>query len=176
MLALILALKTLQALFLPKGVTLLGLISAVWLTVVTPDLPPQFELADIVPTGELDKEGPAETNECYQKLWGTYRFRLARYRLNHGTIPYVTATLRRDGEIIFVFLNDREDSPKLRERRAIDKLWLGAFSVNPSTGECFIYGSIHGNKETIYPDPLKATWLRFLEQLIPARNPNSGLL
>ena len=165
MLALILAWKTLQVLFLPKEATLLGLVSAIWLTVVTPDVPPQIELEDIVPTGELDKEGPAEINVCYRKLWGTYRFRLARYQLIHGKVPYVTAAMRKDGEILFVFLNDREDSQKLRTRRAIDKLWLGAFSVHPATGECSAYESIHGEKEKVAPESWKIAWIELLQRV-----------
>ena len=167
MFALLMAWKTLQVLFLPKNVTLLGLLSAAFLTVATPDLPPQAELEQLIPTGELENEDPAQMNDCYRKLWATYQFRLARYRLDHGTIPYVTATLRQDGEIFFVFLNDREDSQKLRTKKAIDKLWLGAFSVDPDTGECFRYGSIQGDKETIQPETWKIYWVEFLQKACP---------
>lgn len=172
MLALILIWKTLQVLFLPKNVTLLGMLSAFCMTVVTPDLAPQADLERLIPTGELKNEDPAKTNECYHKLWATYQFRLARYRLDHGPIPYVTATLRQDGEIFFVFLNDREDSQKLRTKRAIDKLWLGAFSVNPSTGECFRYGNIKGNKEAIAGSNFMSFYFNLLEHLDRKKNSN----
>jgi len=176
MLALLMAWKTMQGLFLPKEVTLLGLVSAVFFTVVEPDLPPRGELESLIPTGEMEKEDPSKMHECYRKLWSTYRFRLARYHLDRDSVAYVTTTLRKDGEILFVFINDREDSPKLRTRRALDKLWLGAFSVNPVTGQCFIYGSIHGNKEAVHTEPLKAAWVEFLDRLSPAKRPVGGLM
>ena len=176
MLALLMAWKTMQVLFLPKEVTLLGLVSALFLTVVGPDWPAQTELEELIPADEVDQKDPAEIYDCYRKLWSTYRFRLARYHLDRELVAYVTTTLRKDGEILFVFLNDREDSHKLRTRSALDKLWLGAFSVNPDTGKCFIYGSIHGNKEAVYPEPWKAAWVEFLDRLSPAKRSVGGLL
>lgn len=176
MLALLMAWKTLQALFLPKGVTLLGVVSAVFLTIITPNLPTSAQLGKLIPIGELEHKDPSEVNDCYRRLWSTYRFQLARYNLNRGSVAYVTTTMQKDGEIFFVFLNDREDSGKLHTKRAVDKLWLGAFSVNPITGKCFIHGSILGNKEEVHPEPLKAAWVRLLDRLNPAKNSQNEIL
>ena len=108
--------------------------------------------------------------ECYRKLWATYRFRLARYRLDRGQVPYLTASTRMGNGIFFVFLNARKDSDRLRTQTAIDKLWLGAFSVDTNTGECFTYGSIYGDEERIYPETWKIPWIEFLRKIDPQTN------
>jgi len=176
MLALLLAWKTIQVLCLPKEVTLLGLVSAASLTVVGPDWPAQTELEELIPADEMDQKDPTEIYDCYRKLWSTYRFRLTRYRLDQKSVVYATATFRKDGEILFILLNDREDSPKVRTKPGRDRLWLGTFSVNPATGKCFTYGTIHGNKEAVDPEPWKAAWVEFLDRLSPSKRLVSGLM
>jgi len=168
--ALFLAWNTFQAFFLPEEVTMATLATAAFLTLTGPAPSPEGDIERLLPHGSLAEEDPAEMEECYRKLWATYRFRLARYRLDRGQVPYLTASTRMGDGIFFVFLNARKDSDRLRTQTAIDKLWLGAFSVDTNTGECFTYGSIYGDEERIYPETWKIPWIEFLRKIDPQKN------